>query len=271
MKRLCFVCFFVLCIILTVFPEQINTIEEQNIYGGRTFERIYDANEQTQINYSRAIQYFDSENRIVKVVATPSKAFIDETGMREQINHYRNGMIEKYEKFFTAQFRTAYCFNRLIEEVNNNGEITRKIWYNNDTLLDVSEQANDRFVFYDIGYLEDEYFRDYLPSETGDVISLSARYFSIKSIIKFGTEFFELDADDFYNMRSLASAFGFQNMDHLYSKKIRVYSNNRSYWLYVQTQLEQYIIGQNATIRYYPIGRNKELYLICVGFHDIRE
>jgi hypothetical protein len=271
MKRLFFIVFLVLCIVLNVFSEQINTIEEQNIYGGRTFERIYDVNEQAQLNYSRTTQYFNSEDKIVKIVATPTNAFIDGTGMREQINYYKNGIIEKYEKFFTEQFKITYCFNRLIEEVNIYGETTRRIWYNNDTLLDISEPVNDRFVFYDIEYMEDEYFRDYLPSETGDVISLSARYFRIKSVVKFSTEFFELDANDFLNMRTLASAFGFQDMAHLYSKKIKVYSNNRWYWLYVQTQLEQYINGQNATIRYYPIGKNKELYLICVGFYDIIE
>jgi hypothetical protein len=256
---------------MTAFSEQINLLEEVNIYGGRTFERVYDANEQARLGYARLIQYFDSENRIVKGTIIPTRAFIDETGMREQINYYRNNIIEKYEKFFTEQFSAFYYFNRMIEEVNSNGEIARRLWYNNDILLDSSDPANDRFEFYDIGYLEDEYFRNYLPSSTGDVISISAKYFRIKSVIRFETEFFELDADDYNNMRAFATAFGLQDMTHLYSKKIRVYSNNRSYWLYVQPQLEQYIIGQNATIRYYPIGKNKELYLICVGFYDIRE
>jgi hypothetical protein len=250
--------------------KQVSNVEEEhNIYGGRTIERTFDENEILQGNYSKIIQYFDSQDKIIKEIVTPIDSIINETGIKEQIQYYKNDIIEKYEMFFTDKHKSVYGFNRLIEEVNVDGEIIKIIWYNNNIELYISNTMDDGFMFYNIEFLEDEYFEGYEPNEKGDVISISARYIRTKSVIKFGSELVELDVNDYKNMDALASSFGFQNMNHLYSKKIKVYSENRSYWLYVQAQLEQYILGQSATIRYYPIGKNKELYLICVGFYDI--
>jgi hypothetical protein len=254
---------------MNIFSEEINTIEDKNIYGGKTLERIFNVNEQAQLNYSKLIQYFNSKNEIVKVSATPSKAFIEQTGMIEQIDYYRNGVIEKHEKHFTEQFRTNHCFNKLIEEINVRGEIIKRIWYYNDTILDTLESADNRFTFYDIHFIENEFFEDYQPS-ANDVINISARYYSTKSVIKFGNELIELNDDDIKLMDYFSDAFGLNKFSHFYSKKVKVYSGNKSYWFYVQTQLEKSITGQNATIRYYPIGKNKELFLIGIGFYNIR-
>jgi hypothetical protein len=99
---------------------------------------------------------------------------------------------------------------------------------------------------------------------------MSGRYISIRSVIKFDTVLFELDDNNITLLDRFSRRFEVDNFGQCYSRKVRVFSENRSYWLYVQTQLEQYILGQNATIRYYPIGLNRELYLVCVGFYDIR-
>jgi hypothetical protein len=264
---------FILAImcIFDIFPEERNIIEEVNIYGGRTIERIFDENEKTALNYSKLIQYYDSRDSIVKNVFEHTKERADSTGIIVQINYYRNNIIEKYEMFLTDSFQSLYGFNRLIEEVNEEDVITKRIWYINDAIIDVSESAEDGFSFYNIEFIYDDFFRDYQPNENGDVISISGKYFRIKSVIKFDTVLFELDNNDITLMDSFSNSLRIDNIGQYYSKKVRVYSENRSYWLYVQTQLEQYVLGQDATIRYYPIGLNRELYLICVGFYDIRK
>ena len=265
-----FILIFVIMFVFDIFSEERNIIEEINIYGGRTIERIFDDNEGAVLNFSKLTQYYDSRGSIVKNIFEHTEEIADSTGIAVQINYYRNNIIEKYEMFLTDAFQSLHGFNRLIEEVNEEDVVTRRIWYVNDTIIDISESAEDGFSFYNIEFIYDEYFRDYQPNERGDVITRSGRYIRIKSVIKFDTVLYELDEADFQLMRFFSLGFGIDNIGHYYSKKVRVYSENRSYWLYVQTQLERYVLGQYATIRYYPIGLNKELYLICIGFYDIR-
>ena len=256
--------------VFDVFPEERNILEEVNIYGGRTVEHILDDSERTRANYSRLIQYYDSGNNIVKRIYELTDERTDRTGIKTQINYYRNNFIEKYEMFLSDDFKNLHGFNRLIEEVNTENIITRRIWYINDIVIDVSESSEDRFPFYNIEFIENEFFKEYKPNENGDFITMSARYVSIRSVIRFDTVLFELDDSDITLLDIFSKRFEVDNFGQHYSKKVRVYSENRTYWLYVQTQLEQYILGQDATIRYYPMGLNRDLNLICVGFYDIR-
>ena len=254
-----------------IFPEERNVIEEINIYGGRTIEQIYNVSEQAELNYSRLIQYYDSENSIVKRVFEIRKETTETTGVEIQVNYYKNNIVERYEMFLSDNFHGLYGYNRVIEEVNEEDVITRRIWFIDDLIIDVSETGENNFSLYNIDFIYEEFFRFYEPNERGDVITTSGRYFRTRSVIKFDTVLFELDNADITLMDAFSKTYGIENVGQFYSKKVRVYSENRSYWLYVQTQLEQYVLGQNATIRYYPIGLNRELYLICVGFYDIRK
>jgi len=254
---------------MSIISEEMRLIDENNIYGGRTFESLLDYNEQVGSGISRIVRYFDSEDNAIIIEATVTNEFTARTGMIKQINHIRNDMVERYEKHFSEQFEAQHDFNKMIEETNHTGEIIRKAWYHNDILLDYSRSIDDRFEFNNLQYLEEEYFLGYEPNERGDVIILSAKYFRIRLVIRFGTELINLSDSDFRNMRSLSASFGFQSMEHLYRKKVRIFSGNSSYWFYVQTELEPFVLGQKATIRYYPIGLNKEMYLIGIGFYDI--
>jgi hypothetical protein len=147
-------------------------------------------------------------------------------------------------------------------------KFTKKIWYKDEIILDNYKLDETLFEFYNIEFIENEFFRDYQSSEN-DVIDISGKYFRIRSVIKFDTELIELSDNDIKLMDSFSNAFELNMFSHYYSKKVRVYSKNKVYWLYVQSQLEENILGQTASIKYYPIGLNKELYLICVGFYVI--
>ena len=269
MKRFILLINLTLIFIFNGFSEQIILLEDLNIYGGKTFERVYNKHEQKSLMYSKLIQYFDSQNIISKGIVINTDTVARNTGIKEQIQYYKNGKIIRYEMLFNDEHKNRHGFNRLIEEVDQNDLVLRTIWYNNDTILDTFEGNADKFQFYDIEYLESEYFEGYQPNDKGDVISLSAKYFSIKSVVRFDTFLIDLDENDIKLMQIFSSSFNLNDISHYYSKKVKVYSENRSYWLYVQTDLEQYILGQKATIKYYPIGKNKEMYLICIGFYDI--
>jgi len=257
---------------MDIFSQQTNIIEEVNIYGGRTVEHILNNDGITRTNISRSITYHNSFGGIVKSILEPIDEVINRTGIKLQIQHYRNGVIEKYEMLFTDGYYKVYGFNRAIEEVDTRNVVTRRIWYYNDIILDVSESLEDRFEFYNIEFIENEFFQGFeLISERGDIIiNTSARYVRIRSVITFGTELLALTDDEIMLLESFSRGFGAEGFSQYFSKKVRVYSENNSYWLYVQTELEQFILGQKATIRYYPIGFNGELYLICVGFFNIR-
>jgi hypothetical protein len=252
----------------TNIAGQNNIIEEINIYGGKTIEETINDDEISEVIYTRLLKYYDSNGDVVKIVYELKNEIIISTGIKEQVQYYTNSNIEKYEMFFTDEYYNIYGFNRLIEEVNIEGVVVKNIWYKDDILLGIHELTDTMFEFYNIEFIEYEFFKDYEPSEN-NVITISGRYFRLRSVVRFGTELIELNDDDIKLMDSFSSSFGLDNITHYYSKKVKVYSGNNTYWLYVQTQLEKYILGQTASIRYYPIGLNKELYLICVGFYDI--
>jgi hypothetical protein len=252
------------------FSEEENILEEKNEYGGRTIQQILNEQEQAFLNFSKRTVYFDHRNISVKSIITTTSTVAANTGIREQIQYYDNGEVVKYEMFFTDEHIRKHGFNRMIEEMTVNDRVSRTFWYNNDTILDVLPGSDNSFQFYNVEFIDDEFLDGYEPNERGDVISTSARYYRLRSVIRFDTELVDLESHDIMLMTSFAGTFGLQNFSGLYSKKVRVYSQNRSYWLYVQTQLVQFVKGQNATVRYYPISRNGELHLICVGFYDIR-
>jgi hypothetical protein len=244
MKNILTFFLIVLCCVIDIFSEESNIVERTNAFGGLTVERIYSDIESANTNYSKLIEYYDSERKIVKRLFESAEIVTDKTGIKIQINHYKNDIIEKYEMFFSDEYKNVYGFNRLIEEVNIENEVIRTIWYNNDIILDISRLGeNNIFEFFNIDFIENEFFRDYQPNERGDVITTSGKYFRIKSVVKFNTDLVELDNDDIILLNSFARGFGLDNFSHYYSKKIKVFSENNVYWLYVQTQLEEYVLG----------------------------
>jgi hypothetical protein len=251
------------------FAEQRTTIEKQNVYGGKTILITLDEEEQLRYRVLQIIDYFDSENNITKRIYTNTESVSNENGVKEQIEYYTDNIVTKYEMSFTDDYYNINGYNRLIEEVSADDIVTRKIWYKDETLLDISAPATEKFVFYHIDFIHDEFFTDYEPNPNGDAIDYSAKYFSLRSLIQFDTEMIELDESDIMLMNYFSAAYGLENFTPLYSKKVRAYSENNSYWLYVQKDLEPFVLGQYVTARYYPIGKNGELYLICVGFYDV--
>jgi hypothetical protein len=163
MKKLLMI-FISFNILSNVFSEQIDIVEGLNLYGGETIEQIYNEQEQRSTNYSKLIQYFDSNNRIVKGIIIITEALAISSGIKEQIQYYINDKIEKYEMFFMDDYKNIYGFNRMVEEIDTNKIITKRIWYNNDVMLDVSEEVEEKFQFYDIDFIEDEFFRAYTPN-----------------------------------------------------------------------------------------------------------
>ncbi len=259
-----------------IFAERVTVIEDQNSYNGKTYLIIFDEEEQKRATASQLIEYFDSENIIVKRIYTSTKTVCDETGIIEQIQYYQNNTLIKYEMLFTDDYNNVYGYNRLIEEVDTDDLVIRKIWYYDNILLDVSSPATEKFNFYNLDYVHDEFYVDYTPNPNGDVIMSSAKYFSLRSLLQFDTELIEIDPNDIALIDAFMVTYNFEEIgqqdkfSQYYSKKVRVYSDDNEYWLFVQKDLEQYVLGQYATARYYPIAKNEELFLICVGFYDVK-
>jgi hypothetical protein len=244
-------------------------IGELNLYGGKTIERSFNEQEQIATNYFKLIEYYDSQNQLMKIHVIPVDTVINSSGVKEQVQYYRDGVIWAYEMSFNVEYENIHGYDRLIEEVDSNNVIVKRIWYNDNIVLDVSEDREERFQFYNIDFIDDEFFEDYVPNNRGDVRTISAKYFAIKSFIRFDSQLIDLDEKDIMMMQYFSTTFNIANFEQYYAKKVKVYSEKKSYWLYVQKSVEEYVLGQYATIKYYPIGRNKELYLICIGFDDV--
>jgi len=269
MKRLFYLFFILLFFSHIIYPEQVSLIDDKNSFGGRTILRTYDQDEQALLNYSRLFEHYDSDDRIVQIVAIVTEDFTEMTGLQVQVQHYRDTILLGYEKLFADWFFDKHDYNRLIEEVDLAGIIISRMYFHNELLLDFSRDPNDAYEFYNVVYIDDAFHSNYLPNESGNVVSMSARYVRIRSVIQFGNELIDMDENDFMIIRYLSNYLGFESLEGYYTRKVKVHSNNRSYWFYVQTSLEPFVLGQLATIRYYPIGFNGELHLMGIGFYDI--
>jgi len=266
-----FLLLFIALVTIKVFSQTSTIIESLNIYGGVTVERINESIEgQTWL---KMIEYFDNQNNIVKVIFTSTQAIIEERGIIEQTNFYRNNVIERYDILFSIDFFKRHDYNRVVEIVGSNNTIIETIWYRNNQILDRIRYPDDpnRFQFYSVDYIGNMFFDAYRsgPPPTGDVAQISYRYVSIRSVIRFDSIIVDLDDTDMQIIQHLLRRFDASEMSSLYSKKVRVYSENNYYWLFLQTQLIEFVLGQEATVRYYPIGWNGELYMLCVGFTNI--
>ena len=265
--------FFILTIILhfflvNAFAEEVYLVEEINAFGGETLIVIFDEDVQRLHNYSHVYEYYDSDHNIVQLLIFPTDAYSEDTGLLMQAQFYRNDVLLAYEKVFNDEFLQRHDYNRLVEHVNQLGQITSRSYYHNDYLLTTPDDQYEHFEFFSLSYIENAFFEGRESNDTGSEFSISMRYVSIRSLIDFDTELYPMEASDYQNIRFLESVFGFQSAEHLYDNKVRVFANNASYWFYVQRSLEPVISGQRAVIRYYPIGRNGELFLVGVGFVD---
>jgi hypothetical protein len=269
MKKIIFVIFTCFNCILYIFPEQRIVIEELNLYGGNTIEHSFNEQEQIATNYFKLIEYYDFQNQLIKMHVIPVDTVINSSGVEEQVQYYKDGVIWAYEMGFNSEYENIHGYDRLIEEVDSNDVIVKRTYYNDNIILNVSEDREEKFQFYDIDFIDDEFFEDYVQNSRGDIRTMSAKYFAIKSFIKFDSQLVNLDERDIMMMQYFSTSFNVTNFEQYYAKKVKVYSEKKSYWLYVQKSLEEYVLGQYATIKYYPIGRNKELYLICIGFDDV--
>jgi hypothetical protein len=258
-----------------IFSETINLLEENNTFGGKTIETIVDDEDIETKRYSKLIRYYDNINNLVKMIITPSPTIINERGIVKQIDYYNGGGIEKYEMIFSDSFKEIHDYNRIIEEMGNNDLVIKTIWYIDDDIIDIIEHPREmnKFVFYNIKFIENEFLQGYEPNSdpTKDVVTISYKYVSIRSVIKFDAELVDLNNIDVNIIETLLRRFEASDLLSIYTKKVKVYFNNNYYWLFVQKQLEDYVKGQDATISYYPILWNEKLYLLCIGFYDIKK
>jgi len=258
---------------LNVFPQTVKVLEKKNSYGGNTVERINAKDKVEAERWAKVIEYYDGSDIVVKRIFTLSQTLIKETGIIEQTNYYNGAAITRYEMKYTEEFIKTHDFDKMTEDVGNGGFTVRTIWYKGNNIIDVIDYPEDinRFPFYNIKYLESVYISPNSDaSERNRVLfEMSAKYPRIRSVVKFDTELFDLDELDVEGIKWLGLQFGQPDFIKYYSKKVKVYHKNSYYWLYVQRQVEDAVKGQEATIRYYPMARDKKLYLMCIGFFDV--
>jgi hypothetical protein len=248
--------------------------EEINEYGGITIE-ITDTSILQNNNMLRILEYYDGRNNIVKRVLTPNEFLTNERGLIEQIEYYGEENVIRYEMLFSEEFRQKHDYNRVVEFVQiagNNRVVVRTIWLINDTVIDVIDfpRNMNEFQFFNIQYIENALFDVNDSISNGNSIVFSARYHSIRSVIRFDTNLIELNETDYdILLRFTAAPTGniTQNFLSFYRNKVRVFHENKYYWLFVHSQIEHLINGQNATISYIPMIMNGELFLLGIGFY----
>ncbi|MCL2289229.1 MAG: hypothetical protein FWC34_00760 [Bacteroidetes bacterium] len=272
MKQIYVILFLTSIILFGCGSSTENVPAELNVYGGKTIVLINDGENETS-HWSKIAKYFNDLSVLVKTIFIPLPFVTSETGLTKQIEHHNENFIERYEMFFSDEFRARHDFNRVIEEIDINGLLFRTTWFIDDVIIDRIDYPRDmrRFAFYNIDYIGNVFRTAYEldPDPTRAVFGMSARYVSIRSVVRFDTELAELDEIDISIIRRLLTRFNAVEHLSIYTKKVRVFSGDNYYWLFVQDGLAEHIRGQYATISYYPISLNGKLFLICVGFFNI--
>jgi hypothetical protein len=273
MRKIFFLLMLPGLVALNVFAEKTRTIEENNEYGGKTIERINDKNKIEAERWSRIIEYYDKSNRMIVRVITPSPSIINERGIIEQTNYYKDGVIERYEMKYTDEFIKIHGYDKLVELVYKGDLTATTIWYKNNNVIDTINYPEEpgRFTFYNIKYLEEEFLsmHETYPDQNKDNIIISAKYTRARSVVRFDTTLVDLEKTDIALIQYLSTQFGQPDFYKHFRKKVRVFYGDSYYWLFLQTMLEDQINGQVATVRYYPIALNGKLYLMCVGFSEV--
>ena len=259
-----------------LFSETINELEKINQYGGVTIERLNNEDESLTKGWTRMVEYFNDSRQIIARVLSLTQSVSKEKGIIEQIIYYDgNNNVEAYEMLFSDEHTNIHDYDKVVEFIGGNNMVIRTMWFKNNQIIDRIDYPDDpnRFQFYNIEFLNNE-FQNVIkeispqPPSRGEFF-FSQKYISIRSVIKFDTEIFDLNDTDLLIIKTNASRFNALDMIKLYSKKVRVYHNNSYWWLFLQTNLIEHVKGQNATIMYYPIMFNGILYLDCVGFLDL--
>lgn len=254
----------------TLVNNSGNITEEINEFGGITIETLND-NINKDDRWLKTKRYYDSNNNLVKVIVTPSEIVKNETGIGEQIEHYKDGNIIRYDMLYSSEHIRIHDFNIAVELLDDKG-LYRTIWFINNTVVDIINYPEDmnRFTFYNLEYIENELLKVSPSNHLGDKFVTSAKYFRIRSLIKFDTNFINLNETDYKMLDYFIYSYSFpEDFVSHYKNKIRVKYRDNYYWLFIQTELEKSVKGQYATIRCYPMMWNNELYLMCVGFYDV--
>ena len=247
-----------------------NSTQKINEYGGKT---IYLINDKITENHAwlSAIEYYDDNDNLIKTDITTSSIITEETGIIRQIEYYDKEIITRYEMFYSDEFKKIHDFNRAVEIVGNNKTAIRTIWFIDDIIIDVVDYPQDknRYQFYNIEFIENELLLvlNEMDSQNENIV-LSAKYVNIRSVVKFDTNLFEINEDDKRRL-NYYSSFAFITPAILsnYNKKVRVFHEDKYYWFYVHSQLEQHISGRDSTIKYIPQLWNDELYLLGLGVY----
>ncbi|MCL2808675.1 MAG: hypothetical protein FWD24_01275 [Treponema sp.] len=264
--KIAYKCLFII-LVICLFSSFGNIIEEINEFGGITTV-INNDNLLENPDWLRVFEYYDNNNNLVKAVIIFTETFTKKSGLLEQVNYFIEGNIIGYEMFYSEEHRKMHYFNRAIEMMGQNRIVYRTIWFIDEDVIDVIDypQGMNDFQFYNLNYIENALYEFYEPDSQRNSSVVSARYYNIRSIIKFDNEFAELNESD-RNILNYFTAFGGISPGFLenFKKKVRVYHEDKSYWFFVHSQLEQNINGQYATISYYPLLWNGELYLLGIG------
>ncbi|MDR0457190.1 MAG: hypothetical protein LBH20_10965 [Treponema sp.] len=251
--------------------DNLGTIlDENNEFGGLTKEMINN-NLVEDNKWSKMIEYFDNNNNLVKSTITPSEITRNEAGIIEQIEYYEEGNVIRYEILYSVEHTKIHDYNMAVELLDDEG-LYRTIWLNNETVLDIRDYPEEmnKFVFYNLEYIENKLLEASDPNDQGNIFIVSGKYFANRSVIKFDTNLIKLNEVDYKILDYFVTTYNIQeNFIGHYSNKVQVNYGNKHYWLFIQTDLEKNVKEQFATISYYPIMWNNELYLVCVGFFDI--
>lgn len=255
----------------TAFAQEPTVIDAENEYGGVTYERHHSPAQDP--NFSLERLFYNQEKQLRRVDVVVRSEISAENGIETQsIFFNQERRIGNYVMFYSDEYYEIHGVNRLIEYVNERDEVTRSEWYADDLYVDFLEDMDiiTRFPYYNLSYLASRMLDDVLPPDGRDVWSFSAKYRGIRSVVRFVSDLLPLTDLDREIISKMGLSMGNDDVAKYYSSKILVSQGGYEFWAYVQPVMEPDLPKKTpTTIRYYVLGYNNELYLVCVALTNI--
>jgi hypothetical protein len=264
----------ILTILIGIFLQgALPAQEPPNPWGGKTEIMVFEGDEARKRQATKMVYFFDKEGELAEVQVTIHPEVTLSSGIVVQRFFYREEKPWKYEMEYSEDHIADTGYTKVIEYVGKRDKLIKIEWYHGETLLDETDKIESfkRFQFLKLSRLEELMAELYDPNYPKDQIGISAKYNSLRSTVNFIGEPVKIDELDVMLLEYICQNMGNVSFAKKYILKVLAEEDGHEYWVYMQKELIPHVhSGARATIRYYNIQYNGKLFLMCVGFFDVK-
>lgn len=268
-KKLIIVLF--LSITYYLFGATVTVVDSQNEYGGITEQYDLDPTEKDYEYYHTFFVFYNKYKITQKRHYLLSDSVQVQTGYISQEEIYKNNMIAEYRMQLTEEMSKQQGLTEIIEKINPDGS-TERLGYSdgNKTAYMDPSSFMIKYPVYSLDFLNKEYFSGVEKSDNDENYYFSSKYFKGRSFVRFDKGVKQLNDLDKLLIKLYAKYMGNKDIPNLFTSKTVVYSEGKSYTVYLPDVLVPYIEdNMDCLLAYGLLGCNENLYLLAADFSKV--